>query len=85
VRFIAKVYVMPKPAVLDPAGKAVASSLAALGYGEVEDVRLGKYVEIHLTSEGKDHAHERVAEMCRRLLANEVIEDFRFDVEVADQ
>jgi len=82
VTFIAKVYVTPKAAVLDPAGKAVASSLAALGYGEVEDVRLGKYIEVHLTADGKEHAQQRVGEMCRRLLANEVIEDFRFDVEV---
>ena len=85
MRFIAKVYVTPKAAVLDPAGKAVASSLATLGYAEVEDVRLGKYIEVHLTSDGKDQARERVAEMCRRLLANEVIEEFRFDVEVEDQ
>ena len=79
--FIARVYVTPKAAVLDPAGKAVASSLATLGYGEVEDVRLGKYIEVRLTAPGKDQAGARVAEMCRRLLANEVIEEFRFEVE----
>ena len=45
---IAKVYVTPKPAILDPQGKAVATSLATLGYGEVEDVRLGKLIEIRL-------------------------------------
>jgi phosphoribosylformylglycinamidine synthase PurS subunit len=84
VKFIAKVCVTPKAAVLDPAGKAVASSLSTLGYGEVEDVRLGKYLEVHLAAAGKEHARERVAEMCRRLLANEVIEDFRFDVEVEE-
>jgi phosphoribosylformylglycinamidine synthase PurS subunit len=85
VTFVAKVYVTPKPAVLDPAGKAVASSLATLGYTEVEDVRLGKYVEVHLTATGKEQARERVAEMCRRLLANEVIEEFRFEVEVDER
>lgn len=85
MRFIAKVYVTPKAAVLDPAGKAVASSLAALGYTEVEDARLGKYIEVHLTAAGKDVARERVTEMCRRLLANEVIEEFRFDVEVDER
>ena len=83
--FIARVYVTPKAAVLDPAGKAVASSLAALGYAEVADVRLGKYVEVHLTAAGKDQARERVGEMCRRLIANEVIEEFRFDVEVDER
>lgn len=83
--FIAKVYVTPKAAVLDPAGKAVASSLAALGYGEVEDVRLGRYIEVRLAATGREAARERVAEMCRRLLANEVIEEFRFDVEADER
>lgn len=81
--FIAKVYVTPKAAVLDPAGKAVASSLASLGYGEVEDVRLGKYIEVRLAAPGKQQAATRVGEMCSRLLANEVIEEFRFEVEEA--
>jgi phosphoribosylformylglycinamidine synthase len=81
VTFVAKVYVTPKAAVLDPAGKAVASSLATLGYGEVEDVRLGKYIEVRLAAPGKEQAVARVAEMCRRLLTNEVIEEFRFEVE----
>jgi phosphoribosylformylglycinamidine synthase PurS subunit len=81
VTFLAKVYVTPKAAILDPQGKTVASSLAALGYSEVHDVRLGKYME--LTIDGTDAASAgiRVDEMCRRLLANEVIEDYRFDVE----
>ena len=79
--FVARVYVTPKAAVLDPAGKAVASSLKSLGYGEVDDVRLGKYVEVRLRADGRGAAETRVREMCRRLLANEVIEDFRFDVE----
>ena len=55
---------------------------ATLGYAEVEDVRRGKYIEVRLTATGKDQAHQRVTEMCRRLLANEVIEEFRCEVEV---
>jgi phosphoribosylformylglycinamidine synthase len=81
VEYVAKIYVTPKEAVLDPAGKAVASSLKTLGYAEVEDVRLGKYVEVRLTAPAREDAKSRVTEMCRRLLANEVIEDFRFEVE----
>ncbi len=77
---IAKVYVTPKPAILDPQGKAVATSLATLGYGEVEDVRLGKLIEIRLEGDDRATAEERVEEMCRRLLANEVIEEFSFDL-----
>lgn len=83
--FVARVYVTPKAAVLDPAGKAVASSLKSLGYHEVDDARLGKYVEVRLRADGREAAETRVREMCRRLLANEVIEDFRFEIEVDDQ
>ena len=79
--FTAKVFVVPKPAILDPEGKAVAGSLNSLGYGEVSDVRLGKYIEIRLSTADSAAARDRVDEMCRRLLANEVIEDYRFEIE----
>ncbi|MFN2375862.1 MAG: phosphoribosylformylglycinamidine synthase subunit PurS [Candidatus Binatia bacterium] len=79
--FVAHVYLMPKSAILDPQGKAVAASLHSLGYDEVTDARLGKLIELRL--DGKDAASvsARVDEMCRRLLANEIIEDYRFEVE----
>jgi phosphoribosylformylglycinamidine synthase len=83
VQYLAKVYVTPKPAILDPQGKAVVSSLKSLGYQEVSDVRLGKYIEVRLDGEGRDQAAARVDEMCRRLLANEVIEEYRFELEEA--
>ena len=77
----ARVFVMPKTAILDPQGKAVAASLHSLGYEEVRDARLGKLIELQL--DGKDEAAvcARVEEMCRRLLANDIIEDYRFEVE----
>ncbi len=81
---LAKVYVTPKRGVLDPQGKAVASSLHSLGFDEVADVRIGKYVEIRLSGSSRAEAERRIGEMCERLLANGVIEDFRFDV-VADE
>lgn len=77
---LAKVYVTPKKGVLDPQGKAVAHSLHALGFPEVEDVRIGKYMELRLGAESREAAEARVREMCQRLLANGVIEDFRFEV-----
>ena len=79
----AKVKVTLKNGVLDPQGKAVESSLKSLGYDEVGDVRLGKYIELRLSGDGADAIRARVEEMCRSLLANEVIEDYRFDVESA--
>jgi len=77
---IAKIYVTPKPAILDPQGKAVAASLASLGYDEVADVRLGKLIQIRLEGADRERARSRVDEMCRRLLANEVIEEFSFEL-----
>ena len=77
----AKVYVTLKKGVLDPQGKAVQHSLASLGYNSVEDVRLGKYVEVKLNETDKEKAKVMLKEMCEKLIANTVIEDFRFDIE----
>ena len=77
----ARVYVTLKRGVLDPQGSAVARSLHTLGYAEVEDVRLGKFIEVRLR-EGAPPAEERkrIEEMCKKLLANTVIEDFRIEL-----
>ena len=80
---LARVFVMPKKAILDPQGKAVASSLHSLGYAEVADARLGKLIELRLDADDASSASARVDEMCRRLLANDIIEDYRFEVENA--
>jgi phosphoribosylformylglycinamidine synthase len=75
----AKVYVTLKQGVLDPAGKAVESGLRSMGFDEVSGVRLGKYVEIELAGP-PERARARLDEMCRKLLANTVIEDYRIEV-----
>ncbi len=77
----AKVYVTLKKGVLDPQGKAVQHSLASLGYNSVEDVRLGKFVEVKLNEADKEKAKVMLKEMCEKLIANTVIEDFSFDIE----
>ncbi len=76
-----KVFVSLKDGVLDPQGKAVERSLHALGYREVQDVRMGKYIEFNLNALSRDDAEVRVHEMCQKLLANPVIEDYRFEVQ----
>lgn len=76
----ARVYVTLKRGVLDPQGKAVARSLGAMGFDEVEDVRLGKFVELDLADASPEAAKARIEEMCRRLLANTVIEDYRIEI-----
>jgi phosphoribosylformylglycinamidine synthase len=77
---VARVYVTPKRGILDPQGKAVQHSLHALGFGEVHDVKVGKYIELRLRDVGADAADARVRSMCERLLANGVIEDFRIEL-----
>ena len=78
---IARVFITPKKGVLDPQGRAISSSLHALGFGEVEDVRMGKYLEIRLGPSPEGDPAARVRAMCERLLANGVIEDFRFEID----
>ncbi len=73
----AVVHVTLKPGVLDPQGQAVRRALHQLGYTEVEEVRIGKRMEIRLTGDG--NRAERMERMCRDLLANPVIEDFRIE------
>jgi phosphoribosylformylglycinamidine synthase PurS subunit len=79
--FLARVYVTLKPTVNDPQGLTIRGGLHSLGFDSVESVRAGKYLEIHLDGADKAAAETQVTEMCRKLLANQVIEDFRFEIE----
>ena len=76
-----KIFVSLKEGVLDPQGKAVERSLHTLGYREVQDVRMGKYLEVHLNASSRETAESRIREMCERLLSNPVIEDYRFEIQ----
>ncbi|MDK2820790.1 MAG: phosphoribosylformylglycinamidine synthase subunit PurS [Clostridia bacterium] len=78
---LAKIYVTLKPGVLDPQGEAVGNGLKAMGYKDVTSVRVGKYLELQLDTDDKSYAEEKVDEMCRRLLANPVIEKYRYTLE----
>lgn len=76
----AKVYVTLKNGVLDPQGKAVENALGTLGFSGVEEARIGKYIEIDLAETNAVKAEAQVTEMCEKLLANTVIENYRVDV-----
>lgn len=76
----ARVYVTLKPGVLDPAGKAVESSLHALGFPEAKDVRLGKYVELTVDAKDEAQARAKVEKMAAQLLANTVVENFKVEI-----
>ncbi len=73
----AKVYVTLKNGVLDPQGKAICHALESLGFGEAQEVRQGKFIELDL-ADGTSEA--RIEEMCRKLLANTVIENYRIEI-----
>jgi phosphoribosylformylglycinamidine synthase subunit PurS len=79
-RWLAEVFVSLKPAVNDPQGLAIRDGLHMLGYGEVEDVRAGKYLRLVVSAADEPSAARRVEEMCERLLANTVIESYRFEL-----
>lgn len=78
---LAKIHVTLKNGVLDPQGKAVHHALTDLGFGEVQEVNVGKYLELKLDGVSTEEAESRVREMCDRLLANTVIESYRFNLE----
>ncbi len=83
MRFLARVYVTLKPTVNDPQGLTIRGGLHSLGFDSVDGVRAGKYLEILVDGQERPAAESQVTEMCRKLLANPVIEDFRFEIEEA--
>ena len=80
--FLAKVFITLKPTVNDPQGLTIQGSLRELGFDTVRSVRAGKYMEIRLDAAGADDASRKVRSMCDKLLANPVIEEYRFDLEL---
>lgn len=79
--FLARVYVTLKPTVNDPRGKTILGGLKSLGFEGAREVRAGKYLEIKLDAAARKGAEEAVDEMCRKLLANPVIESYRYELE----
>ncbi len=77
-KYQAHIYITLRPSVLDPAGTAVQSGLKHMGY-DVEQVRIGKYIELTLSAANEDTARNQLEQMCAQLLANPVIENYRFD------
>ena len=76
----ARVHVTLKTGVLDPQGKAIGNALHRLGFPEVGDVRQGKFIELELAEADAERARSRIDEMCRQLLANTVIENYRIEL-----
>ena len=81
---IAKIHITFKNGVLDPQGKAVHHALQDLGYNEVSELQMGKYLELKLDGVSQEDAENRVTEMCEKLFANTVIESYRFTLETSE-
>ncbi len=78
--YLARVYVTLKPTVNDPQGLTIQGALKSLGFNGVESVRAGKYMEVRLEAADKAAAETAATEMCKKLLANPVIEEFRVEM-----
>lgn len=78
----AQIFVTLRPSVLDPAGTAVQTGLSHLGYDNVDQVRIGKYIELTVTAPDQDAAYAQVDRMCDQLLANPVIENYRITLDL---
>lgn len=77
----AKVYVTLKAGILDPQGRAVKESLEALGFRGIEEVRMGKYIEVKVGGTDVEMLRKDLTSMCEKLLANPIIEDYRYEME----
>ena len=77
----AKIVVTPKKAVVDPQGKTVQSALEHMGYGGIQAVHVGKYLEVELSGGDKESARKQMDEACHKFLSNPVIEDYRLELE----
>lgn len=79
----ARITVTLKPGVLDPQGKAIEGALHALGFGTVDGVRQGKYIEVEVAEKDPAKARAEIARMCEALLANTIVENYAFELEAA--
>ena len=77
-----QIKVMPLKDLLDPQGKAVLGGLQNLGLKGVEDVRIGKHITIKLSAASKEEAHTKIESACKKLLANPIMEGYKFDIVV---
>ena len=80
MKFIAQINIMPLKALLDPQGKAVTLSMKNLGLQEIEDVRIGKHITIEINAKDKQVANVKVDEACRKLLANQIMESYDYEI-----
>lgn len=77
----AKIIVRQKKGLLDPQGTAISGALSSLGFSQVTEVKVGKFIEIRMRAKNKAEAGKKAEEMCKKLLANPVIETYSYEIE----
>jgi phosphoribosylformylglycinamidine synthase len=80
MKFKAEIDVMPLDALLDPQGKAVSNSMSNIGLPEIEGIRIGKHIRLFIEADNQSVAEQKVEEACKKLLANQIMESYKFDV-----
>ena len=78
--FTAKIKITLRSSILDPQGKAVENSLKSLGFNDIVDTRIGKYIEMKINSDTKEKAGELIEKACKKLLSNPVMENYDFEI-----
>lgn len=81
MKYRAEINIMPLKELLDPQGKAVTSSMKNLGLEEISNVRIGKHISLEVEADNQDAAKDKVDKACTKLLANQVVEYFEFELE----
>lgn len=80
MKFKAEIDVMPLDALLDPQGKAVSNSMTNIGLPEIEGVRIGKHIRLFIEADNQPVAEQKVDEACKKLLSNQIMESYKFEV-----
>ena len=80
MKFKAEIDVMPLDALLDPQGKAVSNSMTNIGLPEIEGVRIGKHIRLFIEADNQSVAEQKVDEACNKLLSNQIMESYKFEV-----
>jgi phosphoribosylformylglycinamidine synthase len=81
MEFTAEIDIMPLDALLDPQGKAVTASMKNLGLEEITNVRIGKHISLKVSADSKEEAEKKVEMACKKLLANQIMENYTFHLE----
>ncbi len=79
--YLSKIKITLRKSILDPQGKAVEHAIGTMNVGSIKDVRMGKYIEMKIDADNESHARTATEEVCKKLLANPVMEDFSIEIE----